>query len=252
MIVYRKKFLKFSEVWFEDHADNADVDVVEYINMSIPPANRCAYEESYTLQVFLQADTEQALINRMDKNTRYEIRRAESKDQLDYKIQTLSECDNLDEFLNCYQLNVANHENGPRLDRSRFNALISSGQLDMSVVRDIKGSALTWHVHLRGNDVARLFLSASIFSTAVDHETKNLCGRANRLHHWLDMLHYRKCNFDYYDFGGYYNGESDPKKSQINRFKSGFGGEVICRYNYLKPNTWLGKSALLIHRLRGR
>ena len=68
----------------------------------------------------------------------------------------------------------------------------------------------------------------------------------------MDIVRYRRQGLGCYDFGGYYTGTEDIKKLQINKFKSGFGGATACNYNFLIPNTWVGKIALMIRRLRPR
>lgn len=69
-------------------------------------------------------------------------------------------------------------------------------------------------------------------------------GRANRLHHWSDMLRFRDEGFGIYDFGGWYSGTQNQALLQINRFKKSFGGELVRQYNCDEAITWKGVVAL--------
>lgn len=60
---------------------------------------------------------------------------------------------------------------------------------------------------------------------------RNLIGRANRFHHWQDMLRFKQAGIRVYDFGGWYQGTTDTEKLGINRFKAEFGGTVVTNYN---------------------
>jgi hypothetical protein len=73
-------------------------------------------------------------------------------------------------------------------------------------------------------------------------------GRANRLHHWSDMLRFRGEGFGIYDFGGWYAGTQDETLLRINRFKERFGGELVVQYNCDQAITWKGALGLWFKR----
>ena len=77
---------------------------------------------------------------------------------------------------------------------------------------------------------ARLVHSASWFRAA-DKAQQAVNSRANRYLHWMDMLRLRELGFASYDLGGWYSGQEDVEKLNINRFKEGFGGRVVPQYN---------------------
>lgn len=62
---------------------------------------------------------------------------------------------------------------------------------------------------------------------------KNLIGKANKLLHFRDMLHFKSQGVITYDFGGYSPPENKRELSGINDFKLNFGGEVVECKNYL-------------------
>jgi lipid II:glycine glycyltransferase (peptidoglycan interpeptide bridge formation enzyme) len=58
-----------------------------------------------------------------------------------------------------------------------------------------------------------------------------MLGRANRYHHWEDMLRFKKSGISVYDFGGWYVGDTDQEKLRINDFKNKFGGQIVKNFN---------------------
>ena len=74
-------------------------------------------------------------------------------------------------------------------------------------------------------------------------------GRANRLHHWLDVLRFRDEGFAIYDFGGWYAGTANDELLRINRFKESFGGEVVLQYNCDQALSWKGMLALWLRQV---
>jgi hypothetical protein len=68
--------------------------------------------------------------------------------------------------------------------------------------------------------------------------------KANRLHHWLDVLRFRDEGFAIYDFGGWYAGRENEELLRINRFKESFGGVLVPQYNCDQGLSWKGVQAL--------
>jgi hypothetical protein len=74
-------------------------------------------------------------------------------------------------------------------------------------------------------------------------------GRANRLHHWSDILRFRDERFAIYDFGGWYPGTHDQALLRVNLFKESFGGELVTQYNCDQGVTWKGNLGLWLARV---
>ena len=250
-VIYRKKLLRVAEVWFDETDEFVPADVILHIGAS-QPIKDASCESFHTVLIMLQHGSESELLGRVDKGTRYEITRAAAKDDLIYANFVPKTQEQLSELVHSYETFVTHRNGAVRLNARRLSAMIDVGRLDVSSMRDRLGRTLTWHAHLIGQHTARLFLSASAFAGTSDQSLKNLSGRANRLHHWMDMLRFRARQLTRYDFGGYYVGSTDNKKMQINRFKMGFGGEVVCTYNYWLPGTRLGGYALALRRIAQR
>jgi hypothetical protein len=65
------------------------------------------------------------------------------------------------------------------------------------------------------------------------------------------MLRLRELGFTSYDFGGWYSGQDDEAKLNINRFKEGFGGQVATQYNIDHGITLKGTLAVQLRRAAG-
>src|SRR5204863_238464 len=94
---------------------------------------------------------------------------------------------------------------------------------DVVTVRKVTqgGVELVMHSYLvdRGIGRARLLHSASLLHSLTDTSARALVGRANRLLHYEDMLHFKRLGLRTYDFGGYAHGAVAGDLATISRFK---------------------------------
>lgn len=249
-ILYRKGLLCVAETWFQDATPPAGADIVRCVQIPAP-IDGVSCDEFCTLMVDLTADCD-AILAGMDRSTRYKIRRAETKDGLRYEHRPVRRFEDMREFLAAYDTHVVSRSDDLSINRAKITRLSESGQLDLSVTCDNQGIGLTRHVHILGAGTARLLYSVSEASRSADTERRNLCGRANRLHHWRDMQRFQSSGIGRYDFGGFYTGSTDAKRLKINEFKRGFGGQLAVTYNCVYPLTLRGRMALAAWRLLRR
>lgn len=241
-IVYKRGLLRVAETWFQDAVGPAGADIVRC--MQVPaPRDGVPCDEFCTLVVDLTADGA-AILAAMDRSTRYKIRRAETKDELRYEHRPIRRFDDLRTFLAAYDIHVVSRNDGLSINRAKLAHLSECGRLDLSITYDNEGIVLTQHVHILSAGTARLLYSVSEASRSADTERRNLCGRANRLHHWRDMQRFQSSGIYRYDFGGFYTGSADDKKLKINDFKMGFGGQRMITYNCVYALTLRGRMAL--------
>lgn len=241
-IYYRKWFVRVGELWLDGNGCPSDSDIVRY--MHVPEQIKGTSCEQWHTLVIALSNNEEEILKSMDNGTRYEIRRSLAKDDLRYHHLCPRNVEDIHEFIEAYKCWQSPQDGAPRLTPERLARMADARMLDFSTMKDKTERTLTWHVHVVTAGTARLFYSLSAISSIDDQQQKNLRGRANRLHHWLDMLRFRKAGYGKYDFGGYCPETADPKKSQISRFKRGFGGEVAVTYNCVYPRTITGKIAL--------
>lgn len=246
-IYYRKGLLRIAEIWHQEPESQPDVDIVRCMQVPVRVARACC-EPFNTLVVDLTPESD-AILARMDKGTRYEVRRAESRDGLRRVNLPARQRADLREFIAAYEFNLVSRNRALRLNLDKLTQLAKSGYLDVSAMIDQGGQVLTWHVHILAGASVRLLYSVSAGSQSQNLERRNLCGRANRLHHWLDMRDFKQAGCGKYDFGGFYAGADDAKKLQINKFKQGFGGEPVLTYNCQYPRTLKGQIALAAWRV---
>lgn len=242
MILVHGRAADTCEVFFDEHVENVDADVIRYVQRSAPVRGaRCT--PFHTLLIDLTADPG-SLLAGFSQTTRYEIDRAGSRDALIYRWWYPAEEEVIDELRKFYD---AASPLG-RMDRQRVLAYRASGGLDLSrIERD--GKVLVWHAHLRAATRVRLLYSASMFRAATDRDARALASRANRLQHWRDMIRFRSEAIRTYDFGGWYAGGGDQQRLAINRFKGSFGGTVVREFNCVRPLTIRGRLAVAIEEL---
>jgi len=185
----------------------------------------------------------------MRRSTRSQIRRALGEG-FSYEFTSTPTRSWAEEFFDFYDSFARSKNLKWSVDRQRFLAFLRQGALDLSRVSFPDGRVLVWHAHLRSGRYIVLHSSASLFRRE-PKPTAACIGRANRLHHWLDLLRFRDEGFAIYDFGGWYAGRQNEALLRINRFKESFGGEVVVQYNCDRGLTWKGTLGLwfaaLIH-----
>jgi hypothetical protein len=247
VVAYRKAHLRVAEILFDAKCPNTvNTDVLRYKCRATPISGfHCA--KTYTLCINLKDDPKKLLAN-MRETTRYEIRRAQ-RERVRYEFTATPAISQVEQFFEFYDSFAQSKKLRPSVDRSRVLGLLHQGMLDLSTVSSPDGSVLVWHAHIRAGRHACLLYSASLFRREATSMAAYL-GRANRMHHWSDMLRFRDEGFAIYDFGGWYPGAQDESLLRINRFKEGFGGELAVQYNCDQGVTWRGALILWLARIR--
>jgi hypothetical protein len=245
-LTYSGKCVRYGEVWFADEAPPHLADIVLARQCLRPlPAGRCS--EFWSIEIDLGKAPE-ALLEAMDKNTRYEIRRAEKRDGLTCDFWPRPGAEIQGTFLDFYNGAAATGER-ERIRAEVLRRYTEAGMLGLSRVAQ-DGRDLAWHAYILAENRARLWLSGS----AQDGD-RALIGRSNRYLHWRDMEALRNLGTGIYDFGGWYQGSSDKKLLSINQFKEQFGGTRVCHHDCVVPQSLRGKLYLrvqaMLNRLRG-
>jgi lipid II:glycine glycyltransferase (peptidoglycan interpeptide bridge formation enzyme) len=259
MIYYKKKqLLSLAEIWYNYHELPAKkVDAFRYKFVTEDKIGASSYEELFTLLIDLTKE-EGELFNRIKKNTRYEINRAQKKDGIactvfyeygDYNI------DLIDKYINYYN-RFAESKDRTKITRSDLEQFVDNKNLCVTCANSADESILTMHAYIVSDNTARLHHSSSLFHNSDDPEYRNLVARANRLLHWNDILYFKRVGLKWYDFGGWYGGEKTTgtykEQLRINQFKESFGGEKKQEYSYIVPVTLLGKIAVFYRSLKKR
>jgi hypothetical protein len=251
MILYSKQRLTIAEFHFDEQGMPPRVDVIRFQSrprQTMGQVDGAVYYPFSTLLIDLTQEPD-ALLARMSKTTRNEIRRA-SGDGLSFEFSAQPDNAWIANFFEFYA-EFARVKGLSELNRERILGMRESHALVLTRIRDAHGKCLVWHCYVYVNGWARLVHSASLFRAAQKMEHAAL-SRANRHLHWLVMLRFRELGFTSYDFGGWYTGRDDVAKLNINRFKEGFGGSIAAQYNVDQGVTLKGAVAVRLRRaLRG-
>jgi hypothetical protein len=237
MIAYQKKFIRIAEYWDTEPAGHPKVDLVRFFQQSEPVADSLS-REFYSLLLDLEQD-ESALLAGMKKTTRYEIRRAQISDHFLYQIGKGTETSVLSDFCEHYN-EFAAVKGQPRINQMWLSMLAIGDLLRISRIQDSSGDTLVWHAYHFRAKRATLLYSASILRSDSNSVLRSKVGRANRYHHWQDILHFKQHGIAIYDFGGWYEGKEDRARLRINKFKEGFGGKIAKTYICERPLTFRG------------
>lgn len=248
MIILTKKVLPFwnrEVVWFGDLPRLSQCLSTVY-KQSLTMKNRLGYKRSdfYTKLIDISS-TEEMILNGLDKDTAYDIRRGK-KDGVLTKIHT-----DLNEFISFY--NGFAQTKG--LNRINLDAVHNGNNL-MVTKAEMDNEILVMHSYILDPSARRVRLlhSASLYRNAETGASKrSLVGRANRLLHFEDMILFKSKGYSVYDMGGYAYETADQSLQRINLFKDGFGGKLVLESDYW-PITFLFviKLRLMMRRLTSR
>lgn len=244
MIVLDRQLYRTAVVFFDERPDLRGIDIVRYFHRRERIGKNVA--DSPTLILDLTKSTD-ALLAEMRKDTRYEIRRAGDKDSITYETRNARDGGTLVRFFEAYDRFAALKSLGP-VDRQTLSAYAKDGVLDLSTVSAPDGTILVWHAYVCSASRARLLHSASVMRETEDKEARALLGRANRFHHWKDILRFKEAGHREYDLGGYAKDAPSEEMRQVNRFKESFGGAVTDEYNSVVWRTLKGRLVLKLER----
>lgn len=249
MLAWTSRGLTIAETWFDEPLPGADqADIIRYRQALTPLGPNPS--DFYTLISDL-TQSEEALLDRIQKDGRYKIRRAEERDGFALEVWDRADPAFMSDFVAFYN-GFAAQKGLQALDGGHLRLLAGDGRLDLARVRSAEGDAIVYHAHYTHLGRARLLHSASQFRGSDDSNFRNLVGRANRWLHWKGLQRFKAGGHTCYDWGGWYEGQEDKERLGINQFKESFGGEVQRTYNGELLLTTRAKAMAWVARLMGR
>lgn len=230
MITMRYGPFTLGEAFFRIPPEPERVDLLHC--RQVPSAEGLAMVDTQGTLLIDLARPEGEIFAGFEKDTKYEIRRAETKDGVQCALLAGGDITDaaLADFEGQYRT-FAGQKGIPPINAKRLGQLRKTGGLRLGLAKAPDGSVLAWHAYLIAEERARLLYSLSLFRDTPDAAHRNLVGRANRLLHWKDMTALGALGTHTYDFGGYYRGGADPAKLRINQFKAEFGGVQRVEFN---------------------
>ena len=237
MVKYPKHGMRMAELWLDAPIEKpAGCDLLVLHQYSRLPRGVFSWPFS-TLTVNLHAGEDQ-LFDGLNRNTKYKVRRASTKDMIECIHEPQATEAICAEFLDFFN-EFADTKGLKRLSARQMRARAQASTVRFS--RALSGGAtVVWHVHAVTQEKATLLHSASQFRQLDDNEARAVVGRANRLLHWRDMLFFKAEGKSVYDFGGWYAGTENVELLRINKFKEGFGGVRTDQFNGGIALSWRG------------
>ena len=239
MSIVLRAWPRVEEFWFDEAIPPCGVDVA-WLRQRPTIPEIAQPSAKYTLVVDLTLPDEQLLAN-MQSGTRYEIRRAQTKDALEFRAPIAPDASSLAAFHDFFAQFAAGKGLSP-VRIKYLQAAARAGVLRLGSMAQ-EGEVVVWHSYVLIGSRVRLLHSASLFRCQPSAR-RGLIGRANRLLHWLEMQHFRATGATLFDFGGWYGGQDHEDFMRINEFKEGFGGTVRQEAEGVRALTLLGRAYL--------
>lgn len=236
-ILKKGRSLKYVEVYFAETADytvKQKCDICTYRNIYTLHDERNNHFSEYTLISDL-SQSEDELWKQINKNTRYEIRRAERYELefITYDSKQIKNEDgfSFDKFSDMYEKMFAEKGMPRKFDREEFYNIVKFGGGIITAVL-FNSEPIVYHFYIYDETHTKLTISCSELWSEDGSIEKNLIGYANKWLHWKDFLYFKEIGVESYDWGGVtWNEENPGKLAGINKFKQSFGGKPVSYYS---------------------
>ncbi|MDQ2775344.1 MAG: hypothetical protein M3Y57_10585 [Acidobacteriota bacterium] len=247
MILYKHRFITAAECWYSAPVERCPADVLHCLQLALP-LGHSRTSDFKTIWIDLRKPEEQ-LLREMNKTTRNEIRRAA---QEEFHCESWHEDvhNRVEEFCRFFEEHAVTAK-AIAETRRWTKAHASHGSLDLSRAISEDGNVLVWHAYYRDAEHARLKYSVSV-SRDTDGAMRAVIGRANRFLHWQDIQRFKADSLTIYDLGGWYAGSDDEKLLRVNKFKDGFGGELLTAFHCTRALTTKGRLYIWVVDVRNR
>lgn len=236
MIRIKGRAAIYGDVWYDEEPPReAGVDIIRYRCRGAPIANT---RHTPFLSLITDLDVEEdAIAAQFNKDCKYKVRRAETKDGLsmEFIVEPEGRLNEFRAFFDAFALQKSH----PPCDYQWLLAACSARQLVLTLASR-NGEALVWHAYVISGKSAWLQYTGSCFRNR-ENDYRALVGRANRWLHWKGMLRFRQMGMERYDWGGLFEDESVPESAGINEFKGSFGGRRERSYHCTVPVSLKGK-----------
>lgn len=231
--------MHFLEIWGEETPKAVDVDVIQ-LRAQQSPARTGQTKEFLTLQSDL-TKSEEELYSLIQKNYRYEIRRALGKEH--YSIKRLDPVtqDLYSWFLDAHT-KFAKKKGFSPLNKSIFDAYYTSNRLVISCICFPGDVVLSSHAFVTADRFLRYVAGMPVVEVGANGITNAVVGMANKALFWDDILYFKRHGYVVFDWGGIFQKPANSaEKIGINSFKKGFGGQPKLLYDNIVPFSNKGK-----------
>jgi lipid II:glycine glycyltransferase (peptidoglycan interpeptide bridge formation enzyme) len=241
MIRIKGRAAIYGDVWYdEEPPGEAGVDIIRYRCRHSPIAD--TRQTPFLSLITDLAVGEDAIAAQFNKDCRYKVRRAGTKDglRMEFIVDPQSRLDEFRAFFDAF----ARQKSHEPCDFQWLRAACNARQLVLtSAFRN--SEALVWHAYVISGKSTWLQYTGSCFRNR-ENDYRALVGRANRWLHWQDMLRFKQMGMERYDWGGLFEDESVPESAGINEFKGSFGGRRERSYDCTVPVNLRGRIYLVL------
>jgi len=222
-IRYKRFFFSVNEYFLTDKASmTADINYCiqcsENINNTL--------NEFYTLLINL-SQPEESIKQDIYHRTLTEINSFVGNQDYEYKLLIDFSDKDLNQFIRSFN-QFAVEKKIRRAEVFRLKAYQKAGILAISYIKQ-KNAFLFINFYRLTKERAANINSFSVQESEKYFSPSHL-GRAHRTLHWLDILEFKKAGVNYYDFCGWYSGNTDRALLNINTFKEQFTKNKVKEY----------------------
>ncbi len=242
---YNKGPIRVGHLWFSEQLPKENKPVILYQHGCKKEIKEhgCKCSIQHTLITDLTL-SEEELYQKIRKNYRYEIRRAE-KEGVCLCAYNAAEMQKKPElikrFAETYEQMYADKNMKVHFNKKLVEAYMQKNGICFTVAF-YQNEPLVFHSYIIDETQVRFFYSASPFRE--QKELANVIARMNKALHWYDLKKFKEMGIKIYDWGGVANPENP---NGIDEFKMGFGGEHRRYYNIIRGTNVITKFGLQLY-----
>jgi len=250
MFVYKSRFLRRGEVWFDNEPSDAPVDWIYYRNRSKPVPG--ARSRNFYNRLIDLSKTPETLLAEMEPRTVAKIKTAVEEDKFTCEWRALVDAKQLDEVEVMWNQSIEARRRWGKLNRDWLGQMISSHAFELAAARDSSGALVVFAGLFRDRQRVQQLMSVSPPRTALTPAVRAKTNRASCFLLWNTALRLKEQGVRYFDFGGWYPGTQDIQLLGANAFKKGLGGQVVREFECEQILTLKGWTLLTAARLIAR
>lgn len=235
VIMFNKDVIKCGSediiIWHKNKSEN-DTLFFDQLDGSCYICNR-----QYTLFNDLNIDLK-VIISKFSKTIRNEVHRAEKVNIKQFIIDSYDQENELFyiKMEKVYEKMFKEKGQRRKLNLSLIRSGLKNKNIIITVAKNEDDEILVYHVYLHDKKNVLLLYSTSYSNR--DKDKAKIIGWANKFLHYKDIEYFKFKKYTNYEWGGIKNPE---QPNGIDKFKMGFGGEIVSFDNVIVANSIKGK-----------
>jgi hypothetical protein len=223
-IGYRRLFFSVNDYFL--HKDGTLTADINYFIQCETNVNN-DLSEFFTLLIDLNQTYDEIRQN-IYHRTLSEINSFINNQEFEYKLLFNISSSELANFINMFN-GFASAKNIRKAESFRLKAYNEHGILAISYIKQQNNFICINFYRVTKQRAGNLYsFTADFYGKELFNRTH--IGRAHRTLHWLDLVEFKKLGVQYYDFCGWYAGETDEALLNVNKFKEQFTRNKVKEY----------------------